>query len=75
VYIYFSSSLYALHASPISSFWYDHPNSLSIWWAVQIMKLLSMHVSPAFCYLPPLRPVVFLGILFFLNALSLIFFP
>lgn len=75
LYLYFSSSLYVLHVSPISSFSYDHPSSLSIWWAVQIMKLLSVHVSPAFCCLPPLRPDVFLSILFFLNALSLMFFP
>lgn len=40
--IYFSSSLYVLRSSPISSFCYDHPNSMSIWWAVQIVKHLSI---------------------------------
>ena len=33
----------------------DHPNS--VWWGVQINKLLIMHSSPLLCYLDPLTSI------------------
>jgi len=36
----------------------DHPNN--IWWRVQVMKLLIMQSSPAFCHFLPLRSLSFL---------------
>ena len=46
-------SPYALHAPPIYSSWFYHPNNTGT--TVQIIKLLIMYFPPLFCYLIPLR--------------------
>ena len=55
-------------SSPLYSSWFDHLNS--IWWAVQVTKLIAMYSSPFFCcldrhrpkYLPSSCSVMYLGI-------------
>jgi hypothetical protein len=39
---------------PSHSSRFDHPNT--IWWGVNIIKLLNMKFYPLPCYLVPLRP-------------------
>jgi hypothetical protein len=42
------------NSATIHSSWFDH--SVSIWWTVQMIKLLVVQSSPPPCYLVPLRP-------------------
>jgi len=43
--VHFSSLPCVLHASPLNPSWFDHYNN--IWWSIQVLKLLTMHSSPA----------------------------
>jgi hypothetical protein len=47
---------------PFYSSWFDHP--INIWWAVQIIKLLSMYFPPLPCHLALLSPNILLCTLF-----------
>jgi hypothetical protein len=42
--------------------WFDRPNN--IWWIVQVMKLPSIHSSPASCYFVPVKSIQSIRTLF-----------